>query len=141
MMERRRARQIALEILYQIEVGGIGADEALAEGQRRKPLPEFSYRIVRGITDNSSAIDSLINKSSENWTIDRMPVIDRNIIRIAVYEMMKEEDIPFSVSINEAVELAKKYGTDESSKFVNGVVAKIALELRTLRKRKSEDDE
>jgi N utilization substance protein B len=136
MMERRRARQIALEILYQIEVGGVNADEALANRQRNTPTPDFSFRIIKGVTESLEAIDSTINECAEHWTVDRMPIIDRNIIRMAVYEMLKEGDIPFSVSINEAVEIAKKYGTEDSGKFVNGVVAKIAVKLRSIRKQR-----
>lgn len=132
MIDRRRARQMALEILYQIEIGGTNADEVLAlrQWERRQPIPDFAFRIVKGVSENKAAIDKFIEENTENWKLERLSVIDKNIIRMAIYEMIHEQDIPFSVSINESVELAKTFGTTDSSKFVNGVLGKIAQELR-----------
>lgn len=114
----------------------MGVDEVLSTRQQihRQPLPEFSFRLVKGVDRRREEIDRLIAAYSEHWDIDRMPIVDRNIIRLCVYEMLEEEDIPFSVSINEAVELAKTYGGEDSAKFVNGLVARIAQQLRTLRR-------
>jgi len=136
MMERRRARQIALQLLYQMEVRGMGVDEVLTTRQQihRQPLSDFAFRLVKGVERRREEIDRLIIDYSEHWEIDRMPIVDRNIVRICLYEMLEEEEIPFSVSINEAVELAKTYGGEDSGKFVNGLVARIAQQLRTLRK-------
>lgn len=132
MMERRRARRVALELLYQVEVRGATVDEILTSRQQvsRQTTPEFTFRIVRGVASNLTEIDKLIDRYADHWSIDRMPIIDRNVLRICVYEMMFESDVPVGVAINEAVELAKAYGTDDSSKFVNGLVARIAQELR-----------
>lgn len=143
MIDRHRARQMALEILYQIEVGGTNADEVLAlrQWERRQPIPDFAFRIVKGVSDNKSDIDKFIVQSTENWKLERLSVIDKNLIRMAIYEMTNEKDIPFSVSINESVELAKKFGTADSSKFVNGVLGKIAQDLRDKMKTIKKNDQ
>lgn len=143
MIDRHRARQMALEILYQIEVGGTNADEVLAlrQWERRQPIPDFAFRIVKGVSDNKADIDKFIVQSTENWKLERLSVIDKNLIRMAIYEMTNEKDIPFSVSINESVELAKKFGTADSSKFVNGVLGKIAQDLRDKMKTIKKNDQ
>lgn len=132
MIDRRRAREIALEILYQVEVGGSTADEVLAlrQWERKQQIPDFTFRLVKGVSKNKTAIDRFIENSVENWKLERLSIIDKNIIRISIYEMIHEKDIPFSVSINESVELAKKFGTMDSGKFVNGVLGKIAQDIR-----------
>lgn len=134
---------MALEILYQVEVGGSTADEVLAlrQWERKQQIPDFAFRLVKGISKNKKAIDIFIEKSVENWKLERLSIIDKNIIRIAIYEMIHEGDIPFSVSINESVELAKKYGTSDSSKFVNGVLGSIAQNLREKLKQKKKNEE
>lgn len=141
MLNRHRARQTALEILYQIEIGDVSADEALAlrQWERRRPIDDLTFRIVKGVTSKKESIDRLIAESTEHWKLERLSVIDKNILRIGIYEMLAEKDIPFSVSINEAVEIAKKYGTEDSGKFVNGVIGRIAQDLREkLKKRKTD---
>lgn len=132
MIERRKARQAALELLYQREIFECGLSDALARQARAvpdKPLPEFSLRLLRGIDTNQRAIDELIDKHAKNWAIDRLPLIDRNILRIALYEMLFEPSIPVSVSINEAIEMAKIFGSAESGKFINGVLGQVAVSL------------
>lgn len=131
MLERRRARRAALEVLYQSDILGLGVERILDEGAylHQAPLPDFAQRLVRGVATRQHEIDGLISTYADNWTIDRMPIVDRNILRLATYELMAEPDIPSSVSINEAVELAKVYGTQDSSKFVNGLLGRIADEL------------
>lgn len=132
MIERRKARQAALELLYQREIFECGLADALARQARAvpdKPLPEFSLRLLRGIDTNQRAIDELIDKHAKNWAIDRLPLIDRNILRIALYEMLYEPTIPVSVSINEAIEMAKIFGSAESGKFINGVLGQVAVTL------------
>lgn len=139
MISRRMARQAALEVLYQIEVSDALPDEVFNTRQRVKgqPVADFTYNVVKGVISNKEYIDKLIDQCSENWSIDRISVIDKNIMRIAIFEMINEHDIPFSISINEAVELAKKFGSEDSGKFINGVVAKVATTLRPARLRHS----
>jgi len=132
MLERRKARKAALEILYQREITENSVDLILHHhlySQEIEPLSEFCLRILRGIAQHQSEIDALIKGSTDHWALERMPLLDRNIIRISIYEMLFEDDIPHSVSINEAIELAKIYGTSDSSKFVNGVLGKIATNM------------
>jgi N utilization substance protein B len=126
-MVRREARKRALELLYQIEVTGQNSTEALENFEKfRYEISSFSRQIIEGVIDNKTPIDELIDLAAARWTIKRMPLLDRNILRIAIYEILYEPEIPVSVSINEAVELAKIYGTPESSKFVNGVLGNVA---------------
>lgn len=126
-MIRREARKRALELLYQIEVTGQDVGEALNNFKRfRYEMSPFSRQIIEGVIDKKTSIDELIDLAAAKWTIQRMPLLDRNILRIAIYEMLYESEIPISVSINEAVELAKIYGTPDSSKFVNGVLGNVA---------------
>lgn len=131
-MARREARKRALEILYQIEITDAGLEEAvesLAKADRE--VPPFTVNIVKGIIENKDAIDEQIDAAAARWTLERMPLLDRNILRMAIYEILYEPDIPISVAINEAVELAKIYGTPDSSKFVNGVLGNIAKKVES----------
>ena len=132
MQDRRKARTIALEIIYQKEITGYPLDVIINNRRHVEECDspsEFSYNLVDGVISHQQELDDLIARYADNWALDRMPMLDRNIIRISLYEMLYEQDIPFSVSINEAVELAKAYGTEDSGKFVNGVLGKIASEL------------
>ena len=131
MQKRRKARIAALEVLYQRELTNYPVEKIVQNklSAGGKDLSDFALRIVDGVKNHNQKIDDMIKKYADNWALDRMPSLDRNIIRISLYEMLYEEDIPCSVSINEAVELAKIYGTGESGKFVNGVLGKIATEI------------
>ncbi len=134
MQDRRKARIIALEIIYQREITNHPLDEIIKNRRRMEEYEapsEFSMSLVRGVIDHQEELDDLISNYANNWALDRMPLLDRNIIKISLYEMLYEQDIPFSVSINEAVELAKIFGTEDSRRFVNGVLGKIASELQT----------
>ena len=107
---------------------------AIAEGPTRLaedgPLPEYALALVRGVEAHRCAIDGYLSATLENWSLVRMPIVDRSILRLATYEMMYVEDVPTSVAINEAVELAKDFGgADDSSRFVNGVLGRIAKRL------------
>lgn len=141
MASRRRAREFALQALYQIDVAECTAEEALAslwsgqvdeEGLDVRPAEleevEFARRIVAGVARMGGEVDALIEASSVNWRLTRMPVVDRNILRIATYELLECQDVPASVSINEAVELAKRFGEKDSRAFVNGILDRIAAE-------------
>lgn len=128
--ERTRARRSALALLYTSEITDEGATKIAEEGRylaEDGPLPEYAEALVRGIEAHRAAIDKHLAATSENWALARMPIVDRSILRLAAYEMMYVADVPTSVTINEAVELAKDFGgEDESPRFVNGVLGRIA---------------
>lgn len=132
MLERSRARRHALQILYQREVTGQSVGRILVdrtfvcdEFGADEPS-EFCRVLVLGTEEHMDEIDSRIGAVSEHWVVSRMPLVDRNILRAAVFELLYLDEVPASVTINEAVELAKAYGGEDSSKFVNGVLGRIA---------------
>lgn len=133
MRKRTLARACALKILYEIDITG-NPYEVCVENfwQNQKPvenqIKEFAESLVRGTRENISAIDEQISRHATNWQIKRMAVIDRNVLRLATYELLFLKDIPPKVSINEAVDLAKMFGDTESGKFVNGVLDNIRIE-------------
>jgi len=127
--ERHRARLQALQMLYQREVTGEDVAAILASGtySTEDGVPdEYSRQLASGVEAHLGELDDVIGHTSEHWAVSRMPLVDRNILRIATYELTFESEVPPSVAINEAVELAKVYGGDDSSKFVNGVLGRIA---------------
>jgi len=130
MHERSRARRQALQILYQADITGQGAASILESetySTEDGEPDEFCRRLVEGVSGHLEEIDTILGEVSENWVVSRMPFVDRNILRLSTYEIFYGgDDVPASVSINEAVELAKTYGGEDSSKFVNGVLGKIA---------------
>ena len=129
MLERTRARRQALQILYQREITGQSVGSILAARSYSDEDGEpsaYSKALALGTEVNGAAIDARIEATSQHWTLMRMPFVDRNILRLAVYEILFEPEVPDSVAINEAVEMAKAYGTDDSPKFVNGVLGRIA---------------
>jgi N utilization substance protein B len=129
MLERTRARRQALQILYQREITEQTVEQILTEGSYSEEdgeLTEYCRDLALGTERNAETIDAEIEATSQHWSLMRMPYVDRNILRLAVYEILFEEDVPDSVAINEAVEMAKAYGTDDSPKFVNGVLGRIA---------------
>jgi N utilization substance protein B len=118
-------------VLYQLDTSGGTADQALqglfahfedADAADKR----FAEQLVRGVQDVKAEIDEIIQRYSTNWKIDRMARVDRNILRLGVYELLRRGDVPIKVTLNEAVELGKKFGSEESSAFVNGVLDKIA---------------
>ena len=131
MGSRTRARECALQALYQLDTSGGDARDAvrgvLAHFEEADPETErFADELVRGVQSERKAIDELIQRSSTHWKLERMARVDRNILRLAVYEILRRADVPIRVTLNEAVELGKKYGSEESSAFVNGVLDRIA---------------
>lgn len=134
MKGRTKARETALQALYQIELADGEVEESLAsftEGLKIAPeAKKYSVAIVRGVFANAPVIDALIKKYSEHWTVKRMAVVDRNILRIAAYELLYCPDVPYKVVIDEAVELAKKYGSEDSGAFINGIVDRMAKTVR-----------
>ena len=129
MSIRRRAREIALQVLYQLDIDQGNSQEVLnlywENFRPSEKAREFCQRLVEGVCRNRGQIDQLIEENSEHWTLKRMPMVDRNILRLAAFEFFHCPDIPFKATLNEAIELAKKYGTDESSAFINGVLDRI----------------
>ncbi len=135
-MKRRRSREYALQILFQLDLTDEKLDEEawskFWEGNKEdNDVKEFTYSIVRGTRENLNAIDKIIKKAAEHWSIDRMAVVDRNILRAATYEFFYRKDIPPSVVIDEAIEISKKYSMEESSAFINGILDKIQKSLKT----------
>ncbi|OGS18694.1 MAG: transcription antitermination factor NusB [Elusimicrobia bacterium RIFOXYA2_FULL_40_6] len=126
---RREARENALKVLYVIDVAKLPKEEAIfiiTNGNKLHiHIKSFMDQIVSGTVENTPEIDSLINQYAENWDLARMATIDRNIIRIGAFEILKTPETPISVIIDEAVEIAKKYSTTDSGKFVNGILDKI----------------
>ncbi|MGA9526167.1 MAG: transcription antitermination factor NusB [Myxococcaceae bacterium] len=138
MGARRTARERALQALYQLDMSGGSPDDALgaawdsiaAEMPRPDPAAkQFARELIGGVVDHLREIDALIEEHSHNWRLDRMDRIDRNVIRLAVFELKFRDDIPRKVSINEAVELGKLFGTEGSSAFINGLLDRIAVAL------------
>jgi len=135
MRKRTLAREFALQVLYQIDITHDTYDislnnfwQAHSEENIEEEVKKFTNELVKGVTENLAVIDAKIAQYATNWQLKRMAVVDRNILRMGCFELMFRDDIPFKVSINEAVELAKKYSSLEASKFVNGILDKINLE-------------
>ena len=129
MTVRRRAREIALQVLYQLDIGPGEPQDALAvyfdNFRPSEKAREFSHRLIEGVCQNREEIDRLIEENAENWTLKRMAVVDRNILRLAAFELTRCPDIPFKATLNEAIELAKRFGNDDSGAFINGILDKI----------------
>ena len=138
MGARRTARERALQALYQLEMGSPSAKDALdaawaAEPEEAHPgrdAESFALEIVKGVEEHRAEIDALIEQHSHNWRLDRMSRIDRNVLRLATFELKYRADIPRKVTLNEAVELGKRFGSEESSAFINGLLDRIALALK-----------
>lgn len=131
-MKRRLARELVLKILFQIDLGKVDtalALETVLEEEDNTWVKEFVRSLVRGTEEHQERIDQLIEQYSKDWKLDRMAAVDRNLLRLAIYEILYMSDIPSAVSINEAVELAKVYGSDESAKFVNGILGNLVRQL------------
>lgn len=129
MTIRRRAREIALQVLYQLDIIQGDSQEALTlyfdNFRPSEKAREFCQRLVEGVCREQERIDRLIEANAENWTLKRMAVVDRNILRLATFELLNCPDIPFKASLNEAIELAKKFGNDDSSAFINGILDQV----------------
>ncbi len=144
--KRTRSREFALQILYELDLAPSEIAEvlddfwkdrtdltltnpekmALEEDKKEPEVREYTEKLVRGTLEKKASIDAAIERFAENWEIQRMACVDRNILRLATYEILHVDEIPIKVAINEAVELAKRYGEQDSSKFVNGILDRIA---------------
>ena len=127
MRKRTKARECALKILYAIDITGDEPKKCIDTFWKNhdeidSEVETFANQLVLGVANNSAAIDRLITSHTTNWQLKRMAVIDRNILRFATYELLYVEEIPPKVSINEAIDIAKRYGDNDSGKFVNGVL-------------------
>lgn len=136
MRKRTRARELALQVLYQVDIAHSNYEESLndiwnAHSQERidQETKNFTFELVKGVVENLKSIDAKISAYATNWQLERMAVIDRNILRMSCFELTLRLDIPPKVSINEAVELAKKYSEPDAGKFVNAILDKIKLEV------------
>lgn len=133
MGKRHRARELALMILYELEFRPGDVRDLLADFWKERPaLPEvreFADSLVGGVTAHLSAIDETIAKNAAHWSLARIAPVERNILRLATYELLQRYDIPERVVINEAIELAKMYGSEESGAFVNGILDHIRIHL------------
>jgi N utilization substance protein B len=133
MGKRRSGRQLALRTLFQIDVGGISPEEAISlsfsTGETAPEVLAFSRQLVEGVVAHRADIDRLIEQYARGWTLERMANVDRNVLRLAVFELLHLPDVPPSVAVDEAVELAKKYSTAESGRFVNGILGNLVRHL------------
>ena len=134
-MDRSLAREIAMKMLYAASLGGVETmDEALAQSDLKDTLSgsdkTLLENLVAGVTDHQAELDAVIEKYAQGWALNRLARVDLTIMRMAVYEMMHRPEIPVGATINEAVELAKKYAEDKSSGFINGILGSAAKEIR-----------
>ena len=128
---RAAARRRALDVLYEADLLGQERAVVLARhGEDPDPLDPYTVDLVQGVDRRAADLDARIGAAAEHWTLERMPLIDRNLLRLATYELLDRPEIPTAVVINEAVELAKLLSTADSGRFVNGVLATIARETR-----------
>ncbi|MGO4544309.1 transcription antitermination factor NusB [Paenibacillus sp. 2TAB23] len=146
-MKRRLAREIAVSSLYQMEMNEVSASDAVdmlmeelrhdneieADPAEASSTDEFSRELVSGVMEHRQAIDGMLQQYLTGWQIDRLSRVDRQVLRLACYEMVFRDDVPPKATINEAIELAKHFGTEESGKFVNGVLGKLLLEIEELK--------
>ena len=132
MGTRRKSRELTLQFLYQGELVGqdnlLDFEEYCIHFQVNKKAIPYAKKLLDGVQEKGDAINQLIRKYAENWRLERMSVIDRNILRLAVYEVHYQDDVPISVAINEAVEIAKRFSTDDSAPFINGILDGVAKE-------------
>jgi N utilization substance protein B len=126
MGARRKARELALQMLYENDVAGTEPREMFARSSDLQTAPEgtraFAERLVTGTLAHRDDLDAIISKQADNWRLSRMPVVDRNILRLALFELLHEPDTPHPVVIDEALEIAKRFSTPRSSQFINGIL-------------------
>ena len=128
MGSRHKARERALQILFQYDIHGrpgLWRDVFWEKNEATDEVKAFAERLVAGVLEKKKELDALIGKYATNWKISRMPIVDRNILRAGVYELMWMDDVPAKVTVNEAIELAKSFGDDDASKFVNGILDQV----------------
>lgn len=132
---RRKAREFALQMLYQFDINndfeylinGFWSNKKVSDD-----VKEFADNIVEGVVKSLGTLDDMITQSAENWSVDRMSVVDRNILRMATYELLFIKEVPVKVTINEAIEIAKRFGGEDSSSFINGILDRILRDHKDL---------
>ncbi|MEH7417647.1 transcription antitermination factor NusB [Neobacillus drentensis] len=124
-MKRRTAREKALQALFQIDVSNTEPTIAIEHVLEGEPVDDYLQKLVLGVVEHKTDIDSLIIANLEKWSLDRLATVDRNLLRMAAFELKFSQEIPGNVILDEAIEIAKIYGDDQSSKFINGVLSKI----------------
>jgi transcription antitermination protein NusB len=131
MSARSKARKRALDVLYESDMRGSDPVATLASRREQAdpPIPTYAVELVEGVVAHRLRIDELLSTYAVGWTLDRMPVVDRNVLRLGVFELLWRDDVPDAVVMSEAVELARSLSTDDSPKFVNGLLARV-LELK-----------
>jgi N utilization substance protein B len=133
LQRRRRSREFALQVLYQLNITKQEAITALTRFQEHflpnEEADEFLKRLVLGVLEHCREFDRLIEQYSENWRLDRINMVDRNILRMALFELLYCEEIPPKVTINEAIDLGKRYGSEDSGSFINGILDRIQNEV------------
>jgi transcription antitermination factor NusB len=134
MGRRRKARELALQLLYQLDVQDEGSaephlDEFWARHPVERDVRDFADALIRGTKQHEGKIDEMISQYAENWELERMAVVDRNILRQGIFELLWMGEVPPKVAINEALEVSKKFSTQESSRFINGILDRIHKEL------------
>ena len=138
MKTRRRARRVTLETLYEYDIVSHEPDEVLEQRLEASPMEraggEFARQLIHGVIAYQEQMDTLIARFAPEWPLDQMAVIDRNVLRIAIYEFLATDETPVKVAINEAVELAKVYGSDSAPRFINGVLGTLADHQEELRR-------
>ena len=140
MSARTKARKRALDVLYAADARGADPLDVLTEridsigSDDAAPLGEYAEVLVRGVAAHGDRIDDLLSEHAEGWTLDRMPAVDRAILRIGVYELVYSPDVPAAVAVDEAIELAKSLSTDNSPRFINGVLGQILMIAPELRR-------
>jgi N utilization substance protein B len=141
MGSRHQAREHALQILFQYDIHGkpgVWLDEFWKQVKVTDEIKAFTQQIVQGVLEHKKEIDTLIGKYATNWKVSRMPIVDRNILRAGLYELLWMGEVPAKVTMNEAIELAKSFGDDEASKFVNGILDKVLLSDPRLEAKRAE---
>jgi transcription antitermination protein NusB len=134
MSARTKSRKRALDVLFESEVRGLELDGTLEARlvAQEPPVKDYTVELVRGVTEHRSRIDGLLSSYSEGWTLERMPAVDRNVLRIAVFEILYVDDVPDAVAVSEAINLVRDLSTDESPSFVNGVLGTVVRDKPTL---------
>ncbi len=132
MSARSKARKRALDLLYASEMRNRSTDEALEQQSDAGPVNDYTVVLVRGVTEHRARLDEVISGYAQGWTLDRMPAVDRNVLRMATFEVLYVDDVPSAVAVSEALNLVRDLSTDESPAFVNGVLGNIVRDRDSL---------
>jgi transcription antitermination protein NusB len=124
-MKRHAAREKAFQLLFQLDLLEEDVETTIKERLEEEEQDEFLFSLVNGVVNSKQQIDEILSANLENWSLNRLPAVEKTILRIATFEITYLEDVPTNVSINEAVEIANRYGDDKSGKFVNGVLSNV----------------